>query len=153
MSLDEIESGVFLGGQREASNFNLLKLHGITHIINCAKHLRNSFPDDFSYLNLPILDDPTDSIDDHIDSCNSYLQHRFISTALSSSGKVFLHCHQGMSRSASLVIAYLMWRHRLHFSEAFDLTQRKRPVVNPNLGFIAQLKLYQRRLVMVYTVP
>ena len=40
-------------------------------------------------------------------------QVRFIHTAIAGGGAVYVHCHQGVSRSSSMVIAYLMWKHSL----------------------------------------
>lgn len=47
-----------------------------------------------------------------------------------------------MSRSAAVVIAYMMAKHSLTFEEAFYLVKAKRTITYPNSGFIAQLKLY-----------
>ena len=43
----------------------------------------------------------------------------FVNEAIESGGTVFVHCHQGVSRSTTMVIAYLMWKERLTFNEAF----------------------------------
>lgn len=47
-----------------------------------------------------------------------------------------------MSRSAAVVIAYMMAKHKLLFEEAFYIVKAKRSITCPNNGFIAQLKLY-----------
>ena len=46
----------------------------------------------------------------------------------------------GVSRSAAIVIAYLMSRENMTYNEAVDLVEEKRPFINPNEGFKAQLK-------------
>jgi len=60
---------------------------------------------------------------------------RFIKEALSNGGKVLVHCYAGVSRSATIVIAYLMQEHNLGYYEAMTFVKRKRPEVFPNAGF------------------
>lgn len=50
----------------------------------------------------------------------------------------------GVSRSATLVIAYMMKRYRLSLKEAEQLVRSKRPFINPNPGFMKQLQLYDQ---------
>ena len=59
--------------------------------------------------------------------------------ALSSGGKVLVHCYAGVSRSATIVIAYLILEHNLGCLEATALVKRQRPEVFPNAGFQRQL--------------
>ena len=52
----------------------------------------------------------------------------------------------GISRSASCVIAFLMKEKGMNFSEAFNFVQTKRDKAFPNIGFIRQLKDYEKEL-------
>ncbi len=54
-----------------------------------------------------------------------------------------MHCVAGVSRSATVCIGWLMWRHRLSFDEAFRRVHRARPWVMPNPGFRKQLERFQ----------
>lgn len=60
----------------------------------------------------------------------------FINFAISSGGKVLVHCYAGISRSATVVIAYLMSTQDKSFREAYDFVKSKRSEINPNEGFI-----------------
>lgn len=53
-------------------------------------------------------------------------------------GKVFVHCARGVSRSAALVLAYLMIRERLSLAEAAVAVRKHRNIL-PNPGFLSQL--------------
>mmetsp|Transcript_3384 Transcript_3384/g.4209 ORF Transcript_3384/g.4209 Transcript_3384/m.4209 type:complete len:94 (+) Transcript_3384:208-489(+) len=55
-------------------------------------------------------------------------------------GAVLVHCAAGISRSASLVIAYLIRYHRMDFEEAFEHVKLGRNFINPNKSFIEQLR-------------
>jgi protein-tyrosine phosphatase len=48
----------------------------------------------------------------------------------------------GMSRSASVVIMYVMVKHNCGFEEALEFVKKSRPCVIPNEGFSKQLKLW-----------
>lgn len=68
----------------------------------------------------------------------------FIANALSSEGKVLVHCHEGISRSCSVVSAYMMQKYGMSPKEALAYVKSKRKVANPNLGFVQQLNEYAR---------
>ncbi|KAI9138383.1 protein-tyrosine phosphatase-like protein, partial [Paraphysoderma sedebokerense] len=55
-------------------------------------------------------------------------------------GKVLVHCHAGVSRSATIILVYLMRYCNLRLAQAFDLTFRARPIVRPNEGFGRKLQ-------------
>ena len=55
-------------------------------------------------------------------------------------GRVLLHCSQGVSRSATLAIAYLMWQRAAAFDEVLAAVKAVRGVANPNIGFICQVE-------------
>ena len=61
---------------------------------------------------------------------------------LHSQANILIHCVLGMSRSASLVIYYLMKEKGWDYDTCINKILEKRPFVNPNAGFIQQLKEY-----------
>ena len=67
----------------------------------------------------------------------------FIDSSLRAGGKVLVHCNDGMSRSASLVIAYIMQTYGLDFKTALNHVQQRRFCVQPNDGFEQQLKEFE----------
>lgn len=44
----------------------------------------------------------------------------YIDAALQSGGRILVHCSQGVSRSATIVIAYIMWRSGKPYDEVGD---------------------------------
>ncbi|KAL8690627.1 MAG: hypothetical protein Q9218_003961, partial [Villophora microphyllina] len=67
-----------------------------------------------------------------------------IESELQSGRKVLVHCAMGISRSATIVCAYIMQRYGLSRSEAKEMVKAKRSVVGPNSGFYTQLKAWER---------
>lgn len=49
----------------------------------------------------------------------------------------------GQSRSAAIVIAYVMRQDNIDVDRAIDRVKRRRPVVRPNVGFVQQLRLWK----------
>jgi predicted protein tyrosine phosphatase len=74
--------------------------------------------------------------------------HTIISDAVRDNKNVIVHCAAGMSRSPSLVIAYLMIENRWGYEEALNFVKRRREIVEPNIGFAKQLKALEYRLKM-----
>jgi protein-tyrosine phosphatase len=62
------------------------------------------------------------------------------------SGAILMHCSAGVSRSATLMAAYLIKKYSMMPSEAIQFIRRKRPCIEPNNGFIAQLEEYYHSL-------
>jgi protein-tyrosine phosphatase len=60
--------------------------------------------------------------------------------AIESGGVVLVHCHAGISRSSSTVISYLMRKYDLTLKDAIEHTRSQRWFINPNPGFMKQLK-------------
>jgi protein-tyrosine phosphatase len=61
-------------------------------------------------------------------------------------GKVLVHCFAGVSRSATIVIAYMMQEHGMNYHSAFKFVKSKRPFINPNEGFRTQLITFGKEL-------
>ena len=66
----------------------------------------------------------------------------FINQGLQHGQGVLVHCHMGISRSTTCVIAYLMKYEGMDLLAALTLCKKQRPIVNPNPGFMIQLRSY-----------
>ena len=62
------------------------------------------------------------------------------------SAGVLVHCGAGVSRSASLCIAYLMRRNAWNAAKARKHCQQRRSLVNPNDGFWRSLCAFEQVL-------
>ena len=58
------------------------------------------------------------------------------------SDKVFVHCFAGVSRSATLVIAYFMWKNKKPYKEVYEFVNKRRSI-GPNYGFRKQLLIFE----------
>ena len=57
-----------------------------------------------------------------------------------------VHCFMGVSRSATVVCAYLIATMKMTPDEALAAVREKRDIVCPNVGFLHQLEEYSIRL-------
>ncbi|GBG31980.1 Dual specificity protein phosphatase [Hondaea fermentalgiana] len=133
-----------VSGDWVARNKEVLHEAGVTHILNMAHTVCKNYHQDtgeFDYLALEVIDSANESILPFLLEAIMYIEK-----ARTSSGSCFVHCHMGVSRSCTVVIAYMMWKDGATFEEAFDVVKAKRPVCNPNAGFVAQLMEFQRYL-------
>jgi protein-tyrosine phosphatase len=56
---------------------------------------------------------------------------------------VLVHCAAGVSRSPTLVIAYIMWSQKKTRKEAYEYVSSKRPIIDPNENFMNQLEMFE----------
>ncbi|XP_028398633.1 serine/threonine/tyrosine-interacting protein A-like [Dendronephthya gigantea] len=143
--MQEVLPGIFLGPYSVAvkSKLNFLLEKGITHIVCIredleANFVKTNFPNNFKYLVINIADKMTENIIGHFP-----LVKEFLNECQQTNGKVLIHGNTGISRSAALVIAYVMETYGLTYREAFLHVQNKRFCINPNEGFVQQLMEYE----------
>lgn len=71
---------------------------------------------------------------------------KLIDKFLSLNRKVFVNCFAGVSRSATIVIAYLIYKQNMTYQDAYDFLKSKRYVISPNSHFINQLVKLEKEL-------
>ena len=70
----------------------------------------------------------------------------FTETAKKDGCAVLVHCQGGVSRSAAITIAYLMYHLNLSLKDAYKFVKDKRSCVAPNLNFMGQLMEFEKQL-------
>ena len=61
--------------------------------------------------------------------------HMFIDSGLKRDEGVLVVCTAGISRSASIVISYLIKTHKLTYDKAYETVKKARVYIKPNEGF------------------
>lgn len=136
----QVIPNIFISGYEAATNFDILSSAGITHILNLAGESKcpNVFPGSFSYFALKMPDNPKIDILFFL-----YFALDFILESIRSQGKVLIHCVKGTSRAAAVVLAYLM-ASGYSENEAYACLLTSHPTIDPNFGFVCQLKEWGR---------
>ncbi|KAG0488100.1 hypothetical protein HPP92_006911 [Vanilla planifolia] len=131
-------SNLFIGGALAARSVHTLQHLGITHILClCSNEIGQSDSqclDLFEYKNFSISDNDDEDIAGLFgEACE------FIDNIERSGGKVLVHCFEGKSRSATVVLAYLMLRKGLTLAESWNMLKKVHRRAQPNDGFARAL--------------
>lgn len=133
---------IYLGSDVIAKNREILRQRGITHVLNCVGFVcPEYFRNELVYKTLWLQDSPSEDITSILYDVFDYFED-----IREQNGRVLVHCCHGVSRSTSLVIAYLMWKEGQSFDDAFQHVKAARGVTNPNVGFACQLLQCQKRV-------
>lgn len=112
----------------------------IRYILNITWVVENKFPDLITYKKVEIEDEDGEDIGQHLDSVTD-----FILEARESGYRILVHCEQGISRSASSVIAFLIRYEDMSLIDAYWHVKRKRFCVSPNEGFMEHLVAFEKK--------
>ena len=136
-----IPNCIYLSDYQAAIDDKLLQLLHITHIINASNGtVPNQFPQSFQYYNVNIEDEDEADITPYFNLIDEFLAN---SKPLQDQIILF-HCRLGISRSPTLVIAYLMKHYHYSLKESYDKIKLKRSKIQPTLTFCKALLDYER---------
>jgi len=126
-----IPNKLYLGNNESAKNLEILQKHNITSILICGYFLSEFFPGQFIYKTLEIQDNEYEII------INSLIKGiEFIE----SNKTILVHCREGISRSSTIVIGYIMYKEKKSYNEAENFVREKKDDIKPNENFVKQLK-------------
>ncbi|CAN8191202.1 dual specificity protein phosphatase 15 [Geothlypis trichas] len=131
--MSQILPGLYLGNFVDAKDLEQLSRNKITHIVSIHESPQPLLKD-ITYLRIPLPDTPEANIKRHFKECIS-----FIHQCRLHGGNCLVHCLAGISRSTTVVVAYVMVVTELSCQEVLDAIRTIRPVANPNPGFRQQL--------------
>lgn len=122
----------------------------VTCVVNCAPtQVKRSLQDiaGHYYMEVDLNDSFNLEKQAHDDAAAHFASTAaFISLHLGEGRSVLVHCAGGVSRSATIVIAYVLQACGMTLAEAFDHVRQSRPVIGPNAGFMSQLLDLELRL-------
>lgn len=118
-----------------------IKEKQISFIVNATVEEPNINLPGIDYLRVRIEDNPYARLDAYFDQVADKIK-----ATKDRGGKSLVHCVAGVSRSASLVIVYLIKYERMTLKQAYQYVKGRRPVVRPNVGFWQQMVNYEKKL-------
>ena len=140
MDCSQITPQIYLGSAQAAKQLDGLQAKGITHIVNIAG--KQYFPSNFVYHQAHFSD--KNDADLEVEDWNDIFT--FIQENSNPNAVFFIHCMGGVSRSPSVVLAWLVWSKQYTFRDALILVKKKRPGIKPRKEFlelVRQIELTQ----------
>jgi len=138
---DQIIPNLFLGGVTAALDTNLLLEQGFRAVCCCTRELEmpsDQWSKDLEYYRVDVEDMGHEPIELFFPEATE-----FIHSWVSREQPVLVHCRAGVSRSASVVIAYLLEYQGYTLHDAFFLVRSHRSIITPNVGFMDKLIQYE----------
>ena len=137
--IDQITETIYLGNIDAAFNKKKLKQLGIKKVLTVMSAFGNHYsPHEFIHKSIDVDDDFRTNIIQYFKECFLFIE---------GNDKIFVHCAAGMSRSPTIVIAYIMWKKKLRLNEAIKFVKEKRSIISPNDNFMNQLKIFEELLI------
>eukprot|EP01016_Furgasonia_blochmanni_P009008 TRINITY_DN13727_c0_g1_i1.p1 TRINITY_DN13727_c0_g1~~TRINITY_DN13727_c0_g1_i1.p1 ORF type:complete len:163 (+),score=34.93 TRINITY_DN13727_c0_g1_i1:96-584(+) len=138
---DKSRGNLWLGDYSAATDIDGLDDNGINTILSMVDFNLKGFFGPLRTHKIIRADDSEDyNMSQHFEECIS-----FIKSALEN-GNVLVHCAAGISRSASIIVAFLIKEKEMTTEEALAFVRTKREIACPNLGFMEQLRKYEKDL-------
>ena len=143
---DLILPRLWLGNAKAALDEDFLRQKGIQVVFNCTKDLP-FHPSMKRRYRVPVDDNLEREEIRNMEHWSFEILYKLLNE-YKDGRTILVHCAAGMSRSPTLVIAYLMIENRWSFEEAYNFVKKKRPLTEPNIGFVKQLKNLEYKLKM-----
>lgn len=132
--LDEF---LYLGAQDAVCLLNIRE-YGLTNILSVGiESPQSNITEDenIQFHFVSCLDLPETNLKAVLEKTN-----KIIDEVRAQNGRILIHCNAGVSRASSICIGYLIHVNLMNFTEAFDLVKSRRECIQPNQGFLKQLK-------------
>ena len=133
--IDKITDKIYLGDIEGFNDFDYFSKEKITHILSLID-VNINIPEFYKIKHklISIEDEENVNLLKYLKECIEFIE---------SADKIYIHCMCGISRSPSIVIAYLMWKAHCSYYDAYFFVKNRRSYVCPNDGFVEQLKLFE----------
>jgi protein-tyrosine phosphatase len=143
---NQILPGLWLGSIHSVKHYRSLIDAGITHVITVMAHdevvERNiEIPDGIGWTIISVEDNSVNHLYDHLDSALSMIE-----AVVQGGGRILVHCIGGISRSPTVVTAYIMWKLGLRLTAALAYVRERRPCIEPNWTFYGDLQQFETAL-------
>lgn len=136
--MDEVLPSLWIGDLPSALDTDTLKEKNICSVVSAMRG-RVTLHDAFNKHQINIDDDDDEDVLVHFLPAIAFIQ-----TELDNGRGVLVHCQAGMSRSATIVAAYIMYSRHIDCEAALEIIRKARPSIEPNAGFVQQLEVFHQ---------
>lgn len=137
-----IDERILIGGQPRKAGLRKLIRNGVTGIINMRSEYTYTYHSEVHEVHILLL--PTD------DNAAPSIEHLeegviFIRECTGEGGKVYIHCWEGLGRSATMAAAYYVSEGKTP-GEAWEYIKRRRSFVRPTASQLQRLEEFWENL-------
>lgn len=129
-----ILNNLYIGDINSSIDENILSELNIGAIVVAGKNLQKKSFSNINYLQLEIDDSLEQNIKEYFSSTNNFIK-KYLTTS-----SVLIYCYSGISRSASIIIAYLIIINNMNYDDAYNFVKSKSNKIYPNSNFENQLR-------------
>ena len=148
----EVLPNLYIGSIGAAVNNERLQELGITNVLSLCGDIGFKKVEKISYKYFNVSDKPKNmhELFSILNDCILYIDEVLSERRCERNhegrctNRILVHCMMGKSRSATVIIAYLMTKHSMKWREALEFLRGKRPIIEPNIGFILGLRKLER---------
>ncbi|GFW35887.1 dual specificity protein phosphatase 14 [Trichonephila clavipes] len=144
--LNEVTDHLFIASARSVTDA-AIQQKGITCVINCSMTTPTYCTSNIKYIPIMVEDNEKSDIRRYFEEVLNIIKEEY-----EEGGKTLVYCVAGISRSATLCIAYLMKHNNMTLRNAFRHLKSRRRIIRPNNGFFRQLIDFERSLYNETTV-
>ena len=147
-SANHILDEIYIGNVYDAHNIEKLNELNIKNIISAVTGFDNIYDNTFNQFSLHLIDNEEQNIIHYFEITNFYIDN-IVSKNISSDphkNKILIHCICGVSRSVTILIAYIIKKYNYNPTDALELVKKHRSIANPNNNFMNQLWIYYNSL-------
>ena len=136
--IDKITDNIYLGSLEGSKEFDYFLKEKINNVLSLVDNPPQYSEDKNINHKIVKIDDLfSENIMKYFKECIEFIDK---------ADKVYIHCTCGVSRSATIVCAYLMWKTHSNFNDVYNFVKKRRPEIDPNNGFRRQLQLFHKLL-------
>jgi protein-tyrosine phosphatase len=147
----QISPNLYLSSVNPAQDLILLKQLQVNCVLNVTGYEHNSnklrfeidYPPEITAKHIIMADEMNVKISDHFDEALGFIHENIGKNTLN---KILIHCEAGISRSPTIVIAYLMRYQNQSLKNAYDIVKQRKNNVGPHAGFFEELIQFEQQI-------
>lgn len=132
---------IYLGTCNQAKNLETYEKLQISSIINLSMDKQLNLPAGLDDLTIVLPDEKDSDISQYFSETTEFIKKRVTEDW---NGNLFIFCQMGISRSSTVLIAFLISFYKISLLDAVDKLREVRSIVKPNVGFLRQLQQWEK---------
>ena len=143
-----IKDKLYLSNYLQSDNIQIVSNLKITHIVNVTQESHKNKIENIEYYQMSIYDNIEQDIlsNDLLLNTVKYIDNILFKNNDCDNNKCIVHCHQGVSRSSTVIIAFLIYKYNVKYDKGLEMVEKIRPRIYPNSGFKAQLLKFESNM-------